>query len=466
MGSAFGDDDEEEEVQAKPAKRVRNAFIQDEVDVEDEEDEEDDEEEGLDNDEYEEDANAENISGVQAERQNRSLDAQRRKEEDAKLREQVAARYEGEGASRFTHAEDIEDDDTRFKDLPDAARDPKLWIIKCKPNAEKMLVISLMQKYLDSMHTEKPLQIKSAMCTDVKGYIYLEAFKELHVREATQGLNNLFFRITQVPNNEMTDVMRVRVAAKRKPLVRGAWCRMKRNDEYKDDLAQVTDIDVDGSRATVRLIPRLRIHLTRGNDDEDQPSSRVRPPAKLFKPEEIESFNGTVNYTVDGGKRTYHFDGQQFQDGARRATRESAPKCAPPNAMRATRRAGSAPAAPAPRCSAPPHSPPSTHLRHHLATSPTLPPPHVPHSPPAHLPPLPPRSPQACSSRISPRAGSAGTIRSRPPSPSSSASRRASALARRPSCSGRSRQGSWRPRTPSDPATSSRYARACTRREP
>ena len=54
-----------------------------------------------------------------------------------------------------------------------------------------------MQKYLDSMHTDQPLQIKSAMCTDVKGYIYLEAYKEKHVRDATQGLNHLFFRIQQ-----------------------------------------------------------------------------------------------------------------------------------------------------------------------------------------------------------------------------------------------------------------------------
>ena len=178
-----------------------------------------------------------------------------------------------------------------------------------------MLVISLMQKYLDSMHTDKPLLIKSAMCTDVKGYIYLEAYKELHVREATQGLNNLFYRITQVPNNEMTDVMRVRVAEKRKPLQRNMWVRMKRNDEYKEDLAQVTDIDVDGVRATVRLIPRLRIHLTRGNEDEEQNVSKVRPPAKLFKPEEIEGYGGEVNYTVSGGKKRFHFDGLTFEDG-------------------------------------------------------------------------------------------------------------------------------------------------------
>jgi transcription elongation factor SPT5 len=319
LGSTVGDDEdddaEEAEAPARKKGRVRNAFIQDEVDVEDEEDEDDDDEEGLDADEYEQDDGAENVDQRSAERMNRSLDAQRRKEEDAKLREQVKQRYEGEGASRVAYAEDAEDEGGRFKELPDAVTDPKLWLIKCKPNAEKMLVISLMQKYLDSMHTEKPLQIKSAMCTDVKGYIYLEAFKEIHVREATQGLNNLFYRIAQVPNNEMTDVMRVRVAEKRKPLQRNMWVRMKRNDDYKDDLAQVIDVDLDGVRATVRLIPRLRIHLTRGNEDEEADTSRMRPPAKLFKPEEIESYGGEVNYTVQAGKKRFNYDGLSFEDG-------------------------------------------------------------------------------------------------------------------------------------------------------
>jgi hypothetical protein len=39
---------------------------------------------------------------------------------------------------------------------------------------------------------------QSALCTEIKGYIYVEAYKEAHVREATQGMNGLFFRITQV----------------------------------------------------------------------------------------------------------------------------------------------------------------------------------------------------------------------------------------------------------------------------
>lgn len=38
----------------------------------------------------------------------------------------------------------------------------------------------------------------------------------------------------------MTDVLRVRQQQK-EPLTRGSWVRMKRNDEYRDDLAQVVE---------------------------------------------------------------------------------------------------------------------------------------------------------------------------------------------------------------------------------
>ena len=62
------------------------------------------------------------------------------------------------------------------------------------------------------------------------------------MRKAVQGLNNLFYRIEQVPTNEMTDVMRVR-APDKAPIQRGTWVRMKRNDDYKDDLGQVVHLE-------------------------------------------------------------------------------------------------------------------------------------------------------------------------------------------------------------------------------
>ena len=183
VGGDDDEDDEGEQYEPAPKKKARagrSAFIDDEVDVEDEEDEEDEDEDDEGGaDEFEEDAGAEQVQASEAEAMNRRLDATRRKEEEELLREQVRQRYESADRAQFTHADDEDTSDTRFRDLPDASRDPKLWLMRCKPNHEKMLVISLMQKYLDSMHTDKPLQIKSAMCTDVKGYIYLEAFKEV-----------------------------------------------------------------------------------------------------------------------------------------------------------------------------------------------------------------------------------------------------------------------------------------------
>ena len=85
---------------------------------------EDDDDDEVGEDEYEEDDLAEKVTDREAETQNRQLDAERRKEEEVKLREQVRERYEGKEA-HVRHAEDDEDEaDRRFQDLPDATRDP------------------------------------------------------------------------------------------------------------------------------------------------------------------------------------------------------------------------------------------------------------------------------------------------------------------------------------------------------
>ena len=86
---------------------------------------------------------------------------------------------------------------------------------------------------------------------------------------------------------------------------------MKRSDDYKDDLAQVCsrmgptptgpypyrtlpltptlaqviDLEPDGARARIRIIPRLKIYTAKGDDDAQE--RKMRPPARLFKAEEI-----------------------------------------------------------------------------------------------------------------------------------------------------------------------------------
>ena len=50
----------------------------------------------------------------------------------------------------------------------------------------------------------------------LKGYIYIEAYKQTHVRAAIEGIGNLrlgLWRQQMVPINEMTDVLKVRGGA-------------------------------------------------------------------------------------------------------------------------------------------------------------------------------------------------------------------------------------------------------------
>ena len=78
----------------------------------------------------------------------------------------------------------------------------------------------------------------------VKGYIYVEAFKQSHVKAAIDGISNLrmgSWSQQMVPIKEMTDVLRVVKEAA--GLKVKQWVRIKRG-VFKDDLAQVDYVDV------------------------------------------------------------------------------------------------------------------------------------------------------------------------------------------------------------------------------
>ena len=78
----------------------------------------------------------------------------------------------------------------------------------------------------------------------VKGYIYVEAFKQTHVKAAIDGISNLrmgSWSQQMVPIKEMTDVLRVVKEAA--GLKVKQWVRIKRG-VFKDDLAQVDYVDV------------------------------------------------------------------------------------------------------------------------------------------------------------------------------------------------------------------------------
>lgn len=75
----------------------------------------------------------------------------------------------------------------------------------------------------------------------VKGYIYVEAYKQTHVKSAIEGIGNLrmgLWNQQMVPIKEMTDVLKVvKEVTNLKPK---SWVRLKRG-LYKDDIAQVPE---------------------------------------------------------------------------------------------------------------------------------------------------------------------------------------------------------------------------------
>ena len=60
-----------------------------------------------------------------------------------------------------------------------------------------------------------------------------------------------------------------------------------------------------------------RDEVSGSGQEEAEDIGRVRPPAKIFKPEEIRSWDGLVQSQSQGGRRAFFFEGEQFIDGLR-----------------------------------------------------------------------------------------------------------------------------------------------------
>uniref|UniRef100_UPI0038D25B2E Transcription elongation factor SPT5 n=1 Tax=Homo sapiens TaxID=9606 RepID=UPI0038D25B2E len=159
--------------------------------------------------------------------------------------------------------------------------DPNLWTVKCKIGEERATAISLMRKFIAYQFTDTPLQIKSVVAPEhVKGYIYVEAYKQTHVKQAIEGVGNLrlgYWNQQMVPIKEMTDVLKV-VKANLKPK---SWVRLKRGI-YKDDIAQVDYVEPSQNTISLKMIPRI---------DYDRIKA---PPQRLFDAEKIRSLGGDV----------------------------------------------------------------------------------------------------------------------------------------------------------------------------
>ena len=204
--------------------------------------------------------------------------------------------------------EEMSDEITQQTLLPSVKKDPNLWMVKCVLGTEKETLLRLMNKVIayQTSPEHEPLQIRSIVAPEhIKGYIYIEAFKQSHVKTAIEGITNLRlgqYNQQMVPFKEMTDVLRVvkeQVGLKAKQ-----WVRLKRG-LFKDDLAQVDYVDPSQNQVHLKLIPRIDYTRPRGalrTNASDESSKKAlkkkRPPPKLFDPEKIRSIGGDI--TNDG----------------------------------------------------------------------------------------------------------------------------------------------------------------------
>lgn len=104
-------------------------------------------------------------------------DIVQRKREAAKSAEEIAAEIEArEKETRYMEADDFLDAEAaeaaeaagllQQSHLPDAARDPKLWMLKCKEGSETAIMISLANKYISLTNAgNHTMGIMSAVCT-------------------------------------------------------------------------------------------------------------------------------------------------------------------------------------------------------------------------------------------------------------------------------------------------------------
>lgn len=308
------EDDEEEEDDddmyargRRPKKSRGGGFIDDMAAVDDDEEEEEDGE-----DDFIVDNTADIAEEDERRMHRRPLLQREEQEEDVEdLERRIQERY-----ARSSQAEyDEETTDVEQQALLPSVRDPKLWMVKCAMGREREVAVCLMQKFIDK---GSELQIRSVVALDhLKNFIYIEADKEAHVREAVKGLRNIFpSKITLVPIKEMTDVLSVETKAI--DLSRDTWVRMK-TGTYKGDLAKVLDVDNVRQRVTVKLIPRIDLQVL-ANKLEGRDVAKKKafvPPPRFMNIEEARDLHIRVERRRDPMTGDYYenINGMMFKDG-------------------------------------------------------------------------------------------------------------------------------------------------------
>jgi len=203
--------------------------------------------------------------------------------------------------------------------VPDP-KDPKLWCVKTFA-PEKELVLALLIKAGQCFAEGKPVQIYSAFFSPhLRGYIYIEAWKEAEVREFVKGIRGIsqwFIRL--VPGTQMPQVFKASFdhAEMQVRLKKGDWIRLKRGP-YKGDLGMVDE--VRDQEYVVKVKPRLNYGADRMSaaSKKDKKYQR-RPVPRWFNRHDVEAGGLVVNterrLTSQGCRTFFLVEDEVYRDG-------------------------------------------------------------------------------------------------------------------------------------------------------
>jgi len=265
-----------------------------------------------------------------------TLDQRREQEEAERLVRELDERYGGEDGAEDIDLNDMDDYDEYDMEggtgggvaIP-SIKDPKLWLIRCDPGTEDLMCLTLLQRYANKQGSDDPLFIHSAFTTPAsKGYIYVEADKEVHVKRAIRGLRAIkWWKMQLLPITQMVSAVKFTDDV---PTIRvGQWVRVK-SGVYRGDVGQVYQLTDQNTNVTVKLVPRVDYtaiseQMRTGAKRRRPPtySAADRPAATLFSEAELREKCGSeaVKSLLQTQKhprdhKMYHFLGtQRFRHG-------------------------------------------------------------------------------------------------------------------------------------------------------
>lgn len=187
---------------------------------------------------------------------------------------------------------------------------------------ERELVMSISRKaaVLATSSNAAPLQIISAFNRDsIKGFLYVEARSESHVRTATNGLIGIYSMseggVFLVDIEEMPDLLKTK--QKKVEIVEGGWARIKRG-KYAGDLAQIVAVHDNGEDVVLKFIPRIDLTpkddvLVTGPDGKKRKKGAgaplaFRPPQRFFQSDEVSKAYGAKELSTRGDVTTFRGD--------------------------------------------------------------------------------------------------------------------------------------------------------------